>query len=307
MKPVPELCATAVSGALFTETWENGLGSWTVSNVPTNPSSWINRDWIVKTGLPKARAGKGIFGADPINGNCSTSMQNGILRLESPAISFPAFTTGKYEMAFNHYVATESRWDGGNIKYSLNGGAWTIIPKTAFSQNGYNTTLNTTAAGNDNPMSGQAAFSGTDGGSLGGSWGQSVIDLSKIGVVSGSNIKFRFEIGTDGCNGIEGWYLDEIYVYNCLSPELAVENLSGNNAVQVFPNPTSGVLTIQNNRQIKLNNVQVYSVTGQLVKSFKLDQASKSSTIDISTFAKGTYILKVNSDKESTNVKVIKK
>ena len=307
LKPVPELCATAVSGALFTETWENGLGNWTVNNIPTNPSSWENRDWVISSALPKSRAGKGIFGADPINGNCTSSMQNGILRLESPAITFPTFTTGKYEMAFNHYVATESRWDGGNIKYSLNGGAWTIIPKTAFSQNGYNTTLNTTAAGNDNPMSGQAAFSGTDGGSLGGSWGQSVIDLSKIGVVSGSNIKFRFEVGTDGCNGIEGWYLDEVYVYNCLSPELAVENLSANNAVQVFPNPTSGVLTIQNNKQIKLNNVQVYSVTGQLIKSFKLDQASKSSTIDISTFAKGTYILKVNSDKESTNVKVIKK
>ena len=306
LKATPALCATAMSGALFSETWENGLGNWTATNTPTNPSSWINRDWVVKTGLPSNRPGKAIFGADPINGNCSTSLQNGILRLESPQITFPTFTVGKYEMAFNHYIATEMQWDGGNIKYSLNGGAWTLVPKTAFSQNPYNTTLNGTTQ-SDNPMKGQASFSGTDGGSLGGSWGQSVIDLSKIGVVSGSNIKFRFEVGTDGCNGIDGWYLDEIYVYNCDKPVMAVENISLSNAVQVFPNPTSGKVTIQNNSAAKLTNAQVYSVSGQLIKSFTLDKAAKSSIIDLSTFAKGTYVIKVNSDSESTSVKVIKK
>ena len=305
LKATPALCATAVSGALFTETWENGLGSWTVNNTPTNPSSWENRDWVIKTTLPKGRAGKGVFGADPINGNCSTSMQNGIIRLESPVINFPVFTTGKYEMAFNHYVATEAQWDGGNIKYSLNGGAWVILPKSAFSQNGYNRNLNGTSQ-NDNPMKGQPSFSGTDGGSLGGSWGQSVIDLSKIGVVSGANIKFSFEMGTDGCNGNDGWYLDEIYVYNCDNPLMAVSNSSLKNGVQVFPNPTSGKINIQNSSATKLNNAQVYSVTGQLIKSFKLDQSAKNSTIDLSTFAKGTYIIKVNSDTESTSVKVIK-
>ena len=306
LKAVPDLCTTAVSGALFAENWENGTGSWTISNVPTNPSSWENRNWTVASSLPKGRTGKGIFGADPINGNCTTSLQNGILHLESPLITMPTFTVGKYEMAFNHYVATEAQWDGGNIKYSLNGGAWTLIPKTAFTQNGYNMNLNATT-GNDNPLKGQAAFSGTDGGSLTGSWGQSVIDLSQIGVNSGANIKFRFEMGTDGCNGNDGWYLDEIYVYNCDNPVLAVSNLSATNGVQVFPNPTSGQITIQNNTATKLNTAQVYSVTGQLVKSFKLDNTSKNSSIDISTFANGTYIIKLNSANESTSVKVIKK
>ena len=306
LKATPELCSTAVSGALFSETWENGLGNWTVNNVPTNPGSWENRNWVVKTALPKGRTGNAVFGADPVNGNCTTSMQNGILRLESPLITFPTFIAGKYEMAFNHYVATEATWDGGNIKYSLNGGAWTILPKTAFSQNGYNRNLDGTS-NNDNPMKGQPAFSGTDGGSLGGSWGQSVIDLSKIGVNSGANIKFRFEMGTDGCNGNDGWYVDEIYVYNCDNPVLAVDNSLMKNDLQVFPNPTSGLLTIQNNKQLKLNTAQVYSMTGQLVKSFKLDPTAKNTTIDLTSFVKGTYIVKVNSDNESTNVKVIKK
>lgn len=306
LKPVPALCESANSGTLFTEKWENGTGNWSITNIPTNPSSWINRDWVVKNNLPKGRTGNAIFAADPINGNCSTSMQNGILRLESPLITFPAFTAGVYQMAFNHYVATESKWDGGNIKYSLNDGAWTLLPKTAFTQNGYNLNLDGTTS-NDNPLRGQAAFTGTDGGSLGGSWGQSVVDLSKIGVVPGATIKFRFELGTDGCNGIEGWYLDEIYVYNCDEPILAVENSNLGKDLQVFPNPTLGVLTIQNGKQLKLNTAQVYSAAGQLIKSFNLNSNAKSSTIDLSGMVKGTYMIKVNTDTESTNVKIIKK
>jgi len=303
LKAVPELCATAIANPLFKEDWENGLGNWTVSNVPTKPSTWEARNWTIKTDLPKSRAGKAIFGIDPINGDCATNLQNGILRLESPTITIPTFSSGKYEMAFNHYVATESTWDGGNIKYSLNGGSWTLLPVTAFTYNGYNSTLDGTSQ-SDNPLKGQRAFTGTDGGSLGGSWGQSVIDLSKINVVSGSNIKFRFELGTDGCNGIEGWYLDEIYVYNCST--LAVEDAQKQNGIQVFPNPTSGFVTIQNKNNSNLKNVEVYNVAGQLIQRFNVSN-TKNASLDMSQLVNGTYILKVNSDTESNTVKVIKK
>ncbi|WP_027383284.1 M4 family metallopeptidase [Epilithonimonas caeni] len=299
----PTLCSSATSNPLFKEDWENGLGNWTVSNVPTKPSTWEARDWTIKDGLPKSRAGKAIFAVDPINGDCASNLQNGILRLESPTITIPTFSEGKYEMAFNHYVATESTWDGGNIKYSLNGGSWTLLPVTAFTYNGYNSTLDGTSQ-NDNPLKGQRAFTGTDGGSLGGSWGQSVIDLSKIGVTSGSNIKFRFELGTDGCNGIEGWYLDEIYVYNCST--LAVEDVQKQNGITVFPNPTSGFVSIQNKNNSILKNVEVYNVAGQLIQRFNVGN-TKNASLDMSQLVNGTYILKVNSDTESNSVKVIKK
>ncbi|MPS73191.1 MAG: T9SS type A sorting domain-containing protein [Chryseobacterium sp.] len=299
----PTLCSNATSNPLFKEDWENGLGNWTVSNVPTKPSTWEARDWTIKDGLPKSRAGKAIFAVDPINGDCASNLQNGILRLESPTITIPTFSEGKYEMAFNHYVATESTWDGGNIKYSLNGGSWTLLPVTAFTYNGYNSTLDGTSQ-NDNPLKGQRAFTGTDGGSLGGSWGQSVIDLSKIGVTSGSNIKFRFELGTDGCNGIEGWYLDEIYVYNCSM--LAVEDVQKQNGITVFPNPTSGFVSIQNKNNSNLKNVEVYNVAGQLIQRFNVGN-TKNASLDMSQLVNGTYILKVNSDTESNSVKVIKK
>ena len=300
----PSLCASATNNPLFKEDWENGLGNWTVTNVPTKPSTWEARDWTIKSNLPKSRPGKAIFAIDPINGDCASNLQNGILRLESPTITMPTFTSGKYEMAFNHYVATESTWDGGNIKYSLNEGSWTLVPVTAFTYNGYNSTLDGTSS-NDNPLKGQRAFTGTDGGSLGGSWGQSVIDLSKLGVTSGSKIKFRFEMGTDGCNGVEGWYLDELYVYNCST--LAVEDAKKQNGISVFPNPTSGFVTIQNTKNSDLKTVEIYNVAGQLIKNFKLNSGTNKASLDMSQLLNGTYILKVKSESENNTVKVIKK
>lgn len=300
----PSLCASATNNPLFKEDWENGLGNWTVTNVPTKPSTWEARDWTIKSNLPKSRPGKAIFAIDPINGDCASNLQNGILRLESPTITMPTFTSGKYEMAFNHYVATESTWDGGNVKYSLNDGSWTLVPLTAFTYNGYNSTLDGTSS-NDNPLKGQRAFTGTDGGSLGGSWGQSVIDLSKLGVTSGSKIKFRFEMGTDGCNGVEGWYLDELYVYNCST--LAVEDVNKQNGISVFPNPTSGFVTIQNTKNSDLKTVEIYNVAGQLIKNFKLNSGTNKASLDMSQLLNGTYILKVKSESENNTVKVIKK
>lgn len=300
----PSLCASATNNPLFKEDWENGLGSWTVTNVPTKPATWEARDWTIKSNLPKSRPGKAIFAIDPINGDCASNLQNGILRLESPTITMPTFTSGKYEMAFNHYVATESTWDGGNIKYSLNGGSWTLVPVTAFTYNGYNSTLDGTTS-SDNPLKGQRAFTGTDGGSLGGSWGQSVIDLSKLGVTSGSKIKFRFEMGTDGCNGVEGWYLDELYVYNCST--LAVADVQKQNGISVFPNPTSGFVTIQNTKNSDLKSVEIYNVAGQLIKNFNLNSGTSKASLDMSQLMNGTYILKVKSESENNTVKVIKK
>ncbi len=203
---------------IFSEDWESGLGSWTVSQVPTNPGTWTSRDWAISTSLPDGRAGQGIFGTDPAVGDCSADLENGIIRLQSPTISIPGTAIGPILMTFDHYVSMEDEWDGGNIKYSRNGGTWTLLPSSAFTANPYNKNLNTAGAGNDNPLAGQASYTGADEGGVTGTWGQSQIDLSSISVVPGDNIQFRWEVGSDGCNGWDGWYLDDILIYSCTAP-----------------------------------------------------------------------------------------
>ena len=63
-------------------------------------------------------------------------------------------------------------------------------------------------------MAGEWAFTGTNGGEVSGSWGQSQINLTGI-AVPGDAIQIRFEMGLDGCNGLVGWYIDDVQVYFC--------------------------------------------------------------------------------------------
>ena len=64
------------------------------------------------------------------------------------------------KLSFEHYVATEGGFDGGNVKVSINGGAFTQIPLSAFVFNPYNTTL----AADQPARAVRSAFTGTDGG-----------------------------------------------------------------------------------------------------------------------------------------------
>ena len=216
LKPAAPLCEGAEEGtALYYENFESGLGGFTTS-FQTVSGTWEGRSWV-QADAPGGRSGKVAFGIDYPGGNCINSFQQGLIRMESPAIAIPAGTAGTLSMAFDHYVATEEGRDGGNIKYSINSGPWTIVPATAFTANAYNMNLTTSAAGNSNPLQGQPAFSGSDGGTVAGSWGQSQINLSALALLPGSNISFRFEMGTDACNAVDGWYIDNIRVYTCAS------------------------------------------------------------------------------------------
>ena len=105
---------------------------------------------------------------------------SGVMRLTSPAIRLPATKILASRLSFRHYVATELGYDGGNLKISVNGGAFELVPASAFLFNRYNAQLITEADGNTNPLAGQPAFSGTDGGELAGSWGLSQVDLSAL-------------------------------------------------------------------------------------------------------------------------------
>ena len=113
-------------------------------------------------------------------------------------------------LSFEHYVATEATWDGGNVKVSVNGGAFTLVQPDGLP-------VQRTcwrARPDAGPMGGEPAWTGTNGGELAGSWGTSIIDLGKL-AKAGDTVKFRFDMGRDGCNGVDGWYVDNVKVEVC--------------------------------------------------------------------------------------------
>jgi Bacterial Ig-like domain (group 3) len=89
-----------------------------------------------------------------------------------------------------------------------------VVPQGAYTFNAPNLTLATSAT-NSNPMAGERAFSGSDGGKVTTKWGTSVVDLAAAGVHAGDVVQLRFDMGRDCASGIFGWYVDNVSVTVC--------------------------------------------------------------------------------------------
>ncbi|HEY0643913.1 MAG TPA: M4 family metallopeptidase, partial [Nocardioides sp.] len=212
-------CGAGTSAqTLFADDFEGGLTKWTTDKEIVYTGAQ-NRPWVASDEAPGGHAGGVAYGPDLGDGSCSGTASDisGRDSIVSPAVVVPASSQSP-RLSFDHYVATEAGYDGGNVKLKVNGGAFTVVPDAAFVFNGYNETFETKAGGNTNPMAGQPAFSGTNPGSVFGSWGTSVVDLGKAGVKPGDTVQLRFDMGRDGCGGVDGWYVDNVKVQVCATP-----------------------------------------------------------------------------------------
>lgn len=218
--PAP-MCGTAAVRHYFTEDWEAGVpAGWTIGQQPASKPVLDTRPWFLRSGdLPAnpdstTHPGSAIFQENrPDLGNCSTDDESGVLFLESPIIVVDPESPG--HLVFEHYLNTEVGFDGGNVMISINGGAYTVIPSTAFVHNPYPGTLNDALDQNTNPKAGEEAFHGGNSGDVSGDWGQSQIDLAAARVAPGDSIRLRWDFGQDGCNGSEGWYVDRVEFFTC--------------------------------------------------------------------------------------------
>ncbi|MBI4717813.1 MAG: M4 family metallopeptidase [Planctomycetes bacterium] len=198
----PATCTPRVT--LFRDQFDSGINGWAVSN--TNPPTDYN--WLQTPDLPAGRQGTAWYCPDPDVGNCTTIDESAVHTLISPSIALPG-TIPQPTLAFTHYFASETGWDGGNVRVRVNGGPWQLVARTDFTYNPYNTTLNTAGAGNSNPMAGEPAFTGVSG-----KFGTSLVNLSRF-VSGGETIQVRFDFGKDACAGIDGWYLTDFEVFVC--------------------------------------------------------------------------------------------
>jgi Zn-dependent metalloprotease len=200
--------------SIFRDNFEKSPTGWTATH--TTPSATFTpRDWEWVGNLPD-RDGSAFFGIDPDIGACTAaSDESGVLHLASPSIPLASGVVAP-RLTFEHWVATEAGFDGGNLRVSVGGGDWQLVAPADFTFNPYNTTLATTAQGNSNPLQGQPAFSGSDGGEVTGSWGRSHVNLAPY-VGPNQNFQIRWDLGTDGCAGLFGWYVDNVNVYTCTS------------------------------------------------------------------------------------------
>lgn len=214
-KDAPSVCGRAYSTVrVWRDGFAHGLDRWRRSGHVVSPRGH-GYPWKATSDAPGGHAGPVAFAPDPIEGDCSGGPGDisSVNRITSHAITIPGGRTPR--LTFQHYVDSEVGWDGGNVRLSIDGGPYLLVPKAAYAFNPPNQRLSSRATGNSDPLAGQLAFTGTDGGTNDGSWGTSIIDLAKAGVAKGDHLRIQLSFGRDGCNGVRGWYVDNVVVAVC--------------------------------------------------------------------------------------------
>ena len=93
------------------------------------------------------------------------------------------------------------------------------------------------------------------------------------------------------------WLKDASAVYNGDCDNLSVEDFS-ELLISVYPNPVKDLLVIE--MPNKLDKVEIYNLLGQIVKT------AHSKSLDLSSFSKGMYLVKVYAGNKQNTFKVLK-
>jgi hypothetical protein len=73
---------------------------------------------------------------------------------------------------------------------------------------------------------------------------------------------------------------------------------------RTYPNPVDEQLFVELNETVQKLNVEIYNITGQLVLN-RMFQNTNSVNLDVSGLTNGIYILRLNTDKETFNSRII--
>ena len=87
---------------------------------------------------------------------------------------------------------------------------------------------------------------------------------------------------------------------NCV---LSVDDFKYLNSLSIYPNPIQDNLNIENPKQIYIDKVDIFNMTGKKVKSF----SSFDNPINVESLEQGIYFIKVMSENRTKTFKVMKK
>lgn len=91
--------------------------------------------------------------------------------------------------------------------------------------------------------------------------------------------------------------------YNC--PINSVEDEELKNAINIYPNPTTGQIFIKNGESIKLDKAVIYDVSGRLILNVDLSNSSNTQIINLRGASKGMYFINIHSERGTATKKLI--
>ncbi len=98
----------------------------------------------------------------------------------------------------------------------------------------------------------------------------------------------------------------EDYLVKVNNAAVQINELISSTVISIYPNPTNGISTIQLEPGSVNRILEIYSVSGMLVKSHTLEKNQTHVTIDMTDLSNGVYILSVQNNFSLTKFKFIK-
>lgn len=188
-------------------------------------------------------------------------------------------------ISFFNRINSDSLNDGGIVEVSNdNGASWTnIINEPGYILTNFYNSANTISSNSNKP-----GFTGNSG------W-----VLSTIHFPGALNyVRFKFTFTSDNINtNKDGWMIDN-FQFQCVGT--GINEIGINSPIHIFPNPTSNFIFISADYPFQVKTTIVKDISGRIVFS------TDNSTIDLSQFESGVYLIEIKTDRENYVARIIK-
>lgn len=124
---------------------------------------------------------------------------------------------------------------------------------------------------------------------------------ASVDLTGNLNYKINIELKQDPDTWLTGQYPGT--QINLTASTASVNDVNNSlNAISIFPNPAKNSIQLKNNNDLEISSIKITNVLGKVVLRSKLND----SKIDISNLNSGIYILTIQSENNSKNIKFIK-
>jgi hypothetical protein len=90
------------------------------------------------------------------------------------------------------------------------------------------------------------------------------------------------------------YYIDDVYIMDC-DDTLGIKEIGNNNSISIYPNPVTDNITINaGDLRNEIYDLRIYDVIGNLVLEKNI--ANNKTSIDVSTFSSGVYVVEVRTE-----------
>ena len=87
---------------------------------------------------------------------------------------------------------------------------------------------------------------------------------------------------------------------------LGIEDNELESSVRIFPNPTSGQVTLFNDSNMDIDNITILDINGRIIKQITMDSTTTNINFSLVSLAQGMYFVKIENETTSIVKRILK-